>query len=303
MYDLIIIGAGPSGLAAALYAARFRLRVGILEKFTCGGQILLSPSIENYPGFPEGISTFTLIENFKKQVEGLGLKIENMEVVGVEPEEGFFKVKTETGSLEAKTVILATGAVSKRLGVDGEDKLIGKGVSYCGTCDGPLFKNKDIAVIGGGDRALEDAIFLASYASRVYLIHRRNQFRASGILVEKAKDNPKVKFVLDSVIEKIEGDGKVEAVKVKNVKTGLQSNIACQGVFIFVGISPNTGFVRNILETDDSGFIIVNQEMHTTKEGVFACGDCVKKSLYQVISACGDGAVAADSVHKYLLNL
>ena len=303
MYDLIIIGAGPAGLAAALYAARFRLKVGILEKFTCGGQILLSPSIDNYPGFPEGISTFTLIENFKKQVESLGLKIENKEVIGVEPEEGFFKVKTEYGSLEAKTIILATGAVSKRLGVDGEDKLIGKGVSYCGTCDGPLFKNKDIAVIGGGDRALEDAIFLASYASRVYLIHRRNQFRASGILVEKAKDNPKIKFVLDTVIEKIEGDGKVESVKVKNVKTGLKSNIACQGVFIFVGISPNTGFVRNILETDDSGFVIVNQEMHTTKEGVFACGDCVKKSLYQVISACGDGAVAADSVHKYLLNL
>ncbi|MFA5310887.1 MAG: thioredoxin-disulfide reductase [Candidatus Omnitrophota bacterium] len=303
MYDLIIIGAGPSGLAAALYAARFKLEARIFEKFDCGGQILLSPSIENYPGFPDGISTLGLIENFKRQVENLGLKIENREVVGIAPEEGIFKVKTESGFFETKTVILATGAVSKRLGVDGEDKFIGKGVSYCGTCDGPLFKNKDIAVIGGGDRALEDAIFLASYASSVFLIHRRNQFRASGILVEKAKENPKIRFVLDTVVEKIEGEGKVGAVKVKNVKTGLQSNIACQGVFIFVGISPNTGFVRNILKTDQSGFIIVNQVMHTTMEGVFACGDCVKKSLYQVISACGDGAVAADSAHKYLLNL
>lgn len=301
MHDLIIIGAGPAGLTAALYAGRFKLDTRIFEKISCGGQILLSPSIENYPGFPEGVSTFDLIDKFKKQVEDLGLKIESENVLEIIPDGQAYNLKTESGIFKAKTVIIASGAFSKRLGVKGEEKFIGKGVSYCGTCDGPLFKNKDILVVGGGDRALEDAMFLANYANIVYLVHRRSEFRASGILVDKVKKNPKIKFLLDSLVEEIKGEDKVGQVRVRNVKTGKDSDIICQGVFIFVGIDPNTEFIKNLIKTNESGFIIIDQKMHTSQEGIFACGDCAEKSLYQVVSACGDGATAADSAHKYLL--
>lgn len=302
MDDLIIIGAGPAGLTAAIYAARFKLKVRIFEKFSWGGQILLSPSIENYPGFPEGISTGELMDRFKKQVDSLGLPIENRNVINIEANSQGYGVKAESELFNTKTVIIASGAASKRLGVEGEEKFIGRGVSYCGTCDGPLFKGKDIAVIGGGDRAIEDAIFLSSYAKTLYLIHRRSEFRASGILVEKARRIKNIQFVLDSVAEEVCGSNRVESVSVRNLKNQTVSQILCQGVFIFVGITPNTEFVKGLLDRDESGFIITNQQMGTSKEGVFACGDCVKKSLYQVISACGEGAVAADSAHKYILN-
>jgi thioredoxin reductase (NADPH) len=303
MHDVIIIGAGPAGLTAALYAGRFKLDTLIFEKISAGGQILLSPSIENYPGFPEGVSTFELIDKFKKQVEGLGLKLESKEVLEVIPEGKFYRVKTQEGDFEAKTVVIASGAQPKKLGVKGEDKLTGRGVSYCGTCDGPLFRDKEIIVVGGGDRAIEDALFLTAYSRSVYLVHRRDAFRAAGILVDKARANPKIKFVLDSVVEEISGENKVEAARIKNVKTQQISEISCQGIFIFVGIIPNTAFIKNVLERDDFGFIITDQAMRSSKEGIFACGDCVKKSLYQVVIACGEGAVAADSAHKYLLKL
>ena len=299
--DLVIVGAGPAGLAAALYAGRFKLDTLIFEKISCGGQILLSPSIENYPGFPGGISTFDLVDKMKQQVEETGIRIESADVLGITPANGLFEVKTDSSVLKSKAVIVATGAHSKRLGVKGEDEFLGRGVSYCGTCDGPLFKNKEVLVVGGGDRALEDAIFLASYASKVYLAHRRDQFRASAILVDKAKDNPKIEFILDSVVEEIAGTGKVKEAKLKNNKTGKVSPISCQGVFIFVGIDPNTGFIKGLLNTDEHGFIVIDQKMQTSREGIFACGDCAAKSLYQVISACAEGAAAADSAHKYLL--
>jgi thioredoxin reductase (NADPH) len=303
MHDLIIIGAGPAGLTAAIYAGRFKLDTLIFEKMSAGGQILLSPVIENYPGFPEGVSTFELIEKFKKQVEDLGLKIESKTVTEIIPDGKFYEVRTNEGNFKTKAVVISSGAHSKRLGVEGEDAFIGRGVSYCGTCDGPLFRNKDIAVVGGGDRAIEDAIFLTSYSKTVYLVHRRSEFRAAGILVDKLKRNPKVKFVLDSVVEEIKGENKVSAIKVKNVKTLEESVINCEGVFIFVGIIPDTHFVKNILETDELGFIITTQDMRASRSGIFACGDCVKKSLYQVVNACGDAACAVDSAHKYLLKL
>lgn len=304
MYDLIIIGAGPAGLTAALYAGRYRLNTLVLEKMMPGGQIVLSHIIENYPGFPGGISTHELIDNFKKQVDELGVKIESDEVIKITPDNKTKTYIVETGSNSyiTKTIIIASGAQSKKLGVEGEDRLIGRGVSYCGTCDGPFFKDKEIVVVGGGDRAIEDAIFLARYASKVNLIHRRRQLRASKILEEKAKAEPKINFILESVIEKVEGEVKVEAVKIKDVKNNLQSKLLCNGVFIFVGIKPNTDFLGNMLHKDDAGFIIVNQEMETSVGGIFACGDCRKKNLYQVINACGDAAIAAHSAHLYLLN-
>ncbi len=302
MYDLAVIGAGPAGLTAALYAGRFRLNTLILEKVSAGGQIILSSEIENYPGFPGGISTFELIERFKKQIHELGLTIDNSEVCQLQQNSGNFDIITKENSYQAQSVIIASGAKPRRLGVPGEERLTGRGVSYCGTCDGPLFRDKEIMLIGGGDRAVEEAIFLSGYASKVYLVHRRSEFRASAILIEKARNNPKIEPVLESVLEEISGESRVEKVSLKNTKTGAISQIPCSGVFIFVGIEPNTGFLKNILDTDEKGFIITDQQMLTSEKGVFACGDCRSKTLYQVITACAEGAVAADSAHKYLLN-
>lgn len=305
MYDVIIIGAGPAGLTAGLYAARFKLNTLILEKLSPGGQIILSHTIENFPGFPGGISTQELIERFKKQIDELGVKIEIDEVKEIVPlpksKIPVYNVKTTDKAYETKSIIIASGAEPKKLGVEGEEKFIGRGVSYCGTCDAPLFRDKDIAVIGAGDRAIEEAIFLSGYAKKVSLIHRRSELRASRILIDKAKSNPKINFVLESIVEEITGQERVEAVKIKNVKTDSLNLLPCQGVFVFVGIKPNTNFLNNLLKRDASGFIITDQDLKTSCPGIFACGDCCKKSLYQVITACSEGAVAAASVHKYLL--
>jgi thioredoxin reductase (NADPH) len=218
-------------------------------------------------------------------------------------EDAVYEVKTKERTHQTKSIIIATGAQPKRLGVEGEERLIGRGVSYCGTCDGPLFRDKEIVVIGAGDRAVEEAIFLSGYAKKVTLVHRRNELRASGILQEKAQKNPKINFVLESVVEEIIGQNRVEGLKIKNAKTESLNTIACQGVFIFVGIKPNTDFIKNQLHLDESGYIITDQNLKTSRESIFASGDCRKKSLYQVISACSEGATAADSAQKYLLKL
>jgi thioredoxin reductase (NADPH) len=304
MYDLIIIGAGPAGLTAGLYAARYRLNTLILEKMAVGGQIMLSPLIENFPGFPGGISTQELIGRFKTQIEEYNIKIEMEEALEISPNSDLrapiYNIKTKAQTYETKCIIIATGAQPKKLGVNGEERLTGRGVSYCATCDGPLFRDKEIAVIGAGDRAVEEAIFLSGYARKVTVIHRRNQLRASGILEERAEQNAKINFVLDSIVEEIVGQSKVEGVKIHNIKTDSINELACQGVFIFVGIRPDTAFLNNQLELNEAGFIITNQDLETSKKGIFACGDCRGKSLYQVITACGDGATAAASAHRYL---
>ncbi|MFC1675252.1 thioredoxin-disulfide reductase [Candidatus Omnitrophota bacterium] len=306
MHDLIIIGAGPAGLTAGLYAARFGLKTVIIEKMSVGGQILLSPGIENFPGFPESIPTGELVERFRKQVTDLGVRIESEEALEIAASKGLknpiFGIKAQEKSFEAKSLIIATGAQYKKLGVEGEEKFIGRGVSYCGTCDGPMFKNKEIAVVGGGDRAIEEAIFLTGYASKVSLIHRRAQLRASKVLEDKARRSRKIDLVLDSVIEEVTGENKVNGVNLKNVKTGAKKKLFCEGVFIFVGIAPDTGIVKKLLDLDEKGFIITDNKMKSSKDGIFACGDCREKSLYQVVTACADGATAADSAHKYLLN-
>ncbi|MBI4982956.1 MAG: thioredoxin-disulfide reductase [Candidatus Omnitrophica bacterium] len=305
IYDLVIIGAGPAGLTAAIYAGRYRLKTIVLEKIGCGGQIVLSQTIENYPGFPGGILTHELIDKFKKQVDELGVEIVSEEVVEIvqssQLKEPIYSIKTKDSFYEARTVIIASGAQPKRLGVAGEQALTGRGVSYCGTCDGPLFKNKEIVVVGGGDRAIEEAIFLTTYANKVSVIHRRDKLRASEILEERARKNPKISFILDTVIDEIVGKDRVEAVKIHNVKTNVVTNIVCQGVFVFVGILPNTAFLKNQLQLDELGFVITDEQMQTLKQGVFACGDCRKKSLYQVVNACGEAAVAAYSAERYLL--
>lgn len=306
MYDLIIIGAGPAGLTAGLYAGRFRMNAVILERINIGGQIVTSASIDNFPGFPGGIATHELIERIKKQVDEAGVMIlmeEAREITRFSDAQGrhLYKVKICDKDIEARSIIVATGAMPRKLGVTGEDRLIGRGVSYCGTCDAPLFRNKEVVVVGGGDRAIEEAIFLASYAKHVAVVHRRREFRASKILEEKVRAIQKIDFILDSTVEEIIGRNKVEAARIKNIKSGRVTDFACDGVFVFVGIRPNTEFIKNLLNLNEAGFIITQPDTRSSCPGIFACGDCLEKSLYQVINGCSDGAVAADSAYKYLL--
>ena len=305
LYDLLIIGAGPAGLTAGLYAGRYRLHSAIFEKLMPGGQILFTPTIENFPGFPGSIATDELITRMKKQVDEYGVEFKQSAVTAIiadnSPQLPLYTVVSDSGEFKAKTVIIATGAHWKKLGVPGEEKAIGRGVSYCATCDAPLFRNKEVVVVGGGDKAVEEALYLTSYASKVTLVHRRPDFRATEILVEKARKNPKIFFIVESVVESVDGDGKVETVTVKNLTTGALSKINCAGVFIFIGISPNTGFIPPGLKCDKMDFIETDNAMATSFKGVYACGDCRSKTLYQVISACGEGAVACNSAHTYLI--
>lgn len=305
VYDLLIIGAGPAGLTAGLYAGRFRLKACIIEKMMPGGQIILSWNIENYPGFPGGLLSEELVARMKQQVDELGVPIESAEVTEVVADtssgQTMFRVATGSAEFVAKSLVIATGAQPKRLGVAKEEAFIGRGVSYCATCDGPLYKDKEVVVVGGGDKAVEEAIFLTRYCRKVTLVHRRNEFRASSILVEHLKANPKIVPALAQVVTGILGDKKVSGVTLAQVAGGQESTLACDGVFIFVGITPNTGFLKNQLQADPQGFIITQPEMATSLPGIFACGDCRSKSLYQVVNACGEAAVAVNSAHKYLM--
>jgi len=300
MYDLIIVGAGPAGLTAALYAGRSRLKILMLEKIGVGGRILLTEVIENFPGFAGGIHTADLIKRMQEQVANLGVNIALEEVLEIDCKSK--SIKTNAVAYSADTIIIATGAHPRKLGVLGEDKLIGRGVSYCATCDGPLYRDKIVVIVGGGNAMAEEALYLTRFAKSVNIIHRRNELRASPILQEKLKENKKISFSLSSVITQISGSVKVESIKIKDLNTSQERAIKCDGVFIYVGYIPDTSFVKDKLKLDENGFIITGQDMATSQEGVFACGDCRSKTLYQVITACGDGAVAADSAYKYLVS-
>ncbi|MCX5709614.1 MAG: thioredoxin-disulfide reductase [Candidatus Omnitrophica bacterium] len=295
--DLIIIGAGPAGLTAAIYAGRSRLNTLILEKLSVGGRILMSETIENYPGFSM-VTTQELIRRMEEQVRALDVKIEAAQVEGID-----IKNKTVTADgkdYKAQALIIATGAKPRMLNCPGETRFTGKGVSYCATCDAPFFKEKHVAIVGGGNAVAEEAIYLARFARQVSIIHRRDELRASAILQEKLKENKKIKFILSSVVTEIKGAAKVESVSVKNVLTGEGKDLSCDGVFIYIGYDPDTEFLKGKLNLDENGFIISPEDMTTSAQGVFACGDCRKKTLYQVVTACADGAIAADSVYKYL---
>jgi len=304
IYDLAVIGAGPAGLTAAIYAARARLKTVVLEPFALASQVSLTEEIENYPGFVEGIKGFELLQNFKRQAERFGAEFVLQEAVAIERREKIWIIRTsQPGSVKSLAVIIATGASAKKLSIEGEDKFRGKGVSYCATCDGAFFRNKVVCVIGGGDTAVEEALFLTRFASKVKLIHRRQQLRAAKILQERVFSHSQVELVLNSLPQEIVGEGKVNGVKVLNKETQKENIIECEGVFIFVGNVPNTDFVKSLLGCDESGYIKVDAEMKTSQEGIFACGDCCSKFLRQVVTACGDGAVAAFSAQKYLEDL
>jgi len=298
LYDLIIIGAGPAGLTAAIYAGRSLMNTLLIEKMAVGGRILLSEKIENYPGFPEGILTSELISRMLKQVNGLGVKIDSDEVVDIDCQKK--TLKTSSNNYSAKTIIIATGARPRKLQVIGEDKYIGRGVSYCATCDAPFYKGKNVVIVGGGNAVAQEALYLTRFATSVRIIHRRQDLRAAEILQQRILKDEKIKFTLDSVVTEILGENKVSAVKVKNVLNGAEEKIACDGVFIYIGYQPETTFLKGKLELDQAGFILAGEDLSTTVEGVFVCGDCRKKTLYQVINACGDGAIAADSAYKYI---
>ena len=298
MHDLIIIGGGPAGLTAALYAGRSRLDTLLIEKMSLGGRILMSETIENYPGFPGGILTAELISRMEKQVRELGVKIESDEVIELDCAKK--TVKTSSGLHESRAIIIAAGARARKLNVPGEEKYTGKGVSYCATCDAPFYKEKKVVIVGGGNAVAEEALYLSRFASSVNIVHRRQDLRASMILQEKVQQDKKINFILSSVITEIKGAQKVGAVRIKDLLSGKESDFSCDGVFIYIGYEPETIFLKGKLNMDEAGFIIADEVMATSVEGIFACGDCRKKSLYQVINACGDGAVAADSAYKYI---
>ena len=307
LYDIVIVGGGPAGLTAALYACRARMKTIMIEKMLPGGQVLIADTIENYPGFPEGIKGPDLAEWMFKQASHFGLELKTAQAVSIDEkssEKPNFKLHLEGGeTLEALSLIISTGASWNLLNVPGEKKLTGRGVSYCATCDGPLFKGKEVVVIGGGDTALGDAIFLTKFARKVTVIHRRGQFRAAKILQERVFDNKKIEFRLNSVVQELKGSDRVEAVEIKDVETGKITDIKADAVFVLVGMTPNSDIVKGIVKLDEKGYILTDDHMRTSSGGIFACGDVRKKLLRQVATAIGDGATAAFSAEHYVEEL
>lgn len=301
-YDLVIIGGGPAGLTAGIYAARARMNVLLLEKTVPGGQILVTDWIENYSGFPEGISGFDLAEKMKTQAEELGLKIETAEVHSLNLAGKIKEIILKDRSITSKSLIIASGASPRKLGI-GEDKFMGKGISFCATCDAPFFKDKTVVAIGGGDTAVQEAVFLTKFAKKVYLVHRRDQLRAEKILQERAFENDKIEIIWDSVATGVDGFFGVESVKIKNVKTNEEKTLKADGCFIWVGILPNTSFLNKSLKTDETGFIQADKNMQTSVPGVFAVGDVRDTPLRQISTAVGDGAMAAVSAEHFIENL
>ncbi len=299
-YQVIVIGGGPAGLAAGIYLARDRLRSLLIEKGGFGGQIANAEQVENFPGFPEGINGFDLGELMLKQAERFGLETLLAEVESIEFNGEQKLIETTAGNFTAKAVILASGSERSKLGVPGEKEFMGRGVSYCATCDGAFFKDKPVAVIGGGNAAITEAIHLTKFASKVFVIHRRDQLRATRILQERASSEPKIQFLWNTIIEAIDGKDFVERLKLKEVKTGKSSTLEIDGIFISVCFKPSTDYLEGVLPLDKAGQIITNERMETDVPGMFAAGDIRSNSIRQVAAATGDGATAAFYVRKYL---
>ncbi len=298
---VLILGAGPAGLSAALYAARAELEPVVLTGMQLGGQAALTHTIENYPGFPEGVGGAQLGELFQKQAERFGAKVEFDLAQEVDLSKRPFTVKTDGGAIyKAETLIISTGANALHLNVPGETELTGRGVSYCATCDGWFFKDKKVAVVGGGDSAFEEALFITRYASSVTLIHRRDEFRAGAILQKRAREHPKMNFILNAAVTEVVGSEKVETLKLKNVQTGEESAFETDGLFIFIGHTPNTEMFKGQLAMSDLGFIQVNEKMETSVPGVYAAGEAADPNFKQVVTSAGMGAAAAIQAARFL---
>ncbi len=297
---VLILGAGPAGMSAALYAARAELAPVVLTGTALGGQASLTHVIENYPGFPEGVGGLELGELFQKQAERFGARFEFDTAASVDFSKRPFSVKTYSKEYLADVVILTTGASPNHLQIPGETELTGKGVSYCATCDGWFFKDKKVVVVGGGDSALEEGLFLTRFASEVTIIHRRDQLRAGAILQRRAQENPKIRFVLDTVVTAVEGQKAVERLRLKNVKTGEESTLETDGLFIFVGHTPNTQLYQGQVEMTPAGYVVTDMEMRTSVPGVYAAGEVNDPHFRQVITSAGMGAAAAISATRFL---
>jgi len=302
-YDVVIIGGGPAGYTAGIYAARAALKTMLIEGQGTVSQITITDMIENYPGIPDGIGGFELMQLFKKQALKFGLEILPKDVSSIKKsssEKAVWEVKAGDKIIKTLGIIAATGAMWRSLDVPGESEFAGKGVSYCATCDGPFYRNRDVIVVGGGDTAIQEALFLTHFARKVFVIHRRDRLRAAGMLQERAFAEKKIEFVWNAAVEEISGADFVTGVKVKNVQTGSLSEISADGIFIFVGRLPYTEIFKGLVEMDKTGFIITDENMRTNAAGLFAAGDCRAKLFRQVVTAAGDGANAVHSVELYI---
>ena len=299
-YEVVIIGGGPAGLTAGLYASRYGLKTILLERGLFGGQIVNANEVQNYPGFPNGISGMDLGQLMSDQAVKFGLQAETADVTGIKSNGSSFEITFDEETISTKSVIIATGSNYRKMGIDGEARLTGRGVSYCATCDGFLFKNKDVAVIGGGDTAVTDALELSQHCKTVYVIHRRDQLRACEAVQRAAFSNERIKFIWNSVVANLIGQEKLENVIIKDIKTGSTSSLGVSGVFVAIGLIPNSGLFKGFLELDEAGNIVSDEMMHTSVPGVFTAGDIRRNSARQVATAVGDGATAAKSAFGYL---
>lgn len=302
-YDVIIIGAGPAGLAAAIYTGRARLKTLVLEKGIPGGQILLTDFVENYPGFPEGVVPFELMDNFRKHAEKFGAKIETDEAKEILRKGKLWNILGNKGEYPTKAVIIASGSSYRKLGLPDEERLTGRGISYCATCDGAFFRDKEVGVVGGGDNSLTEALFLTKFCKKVVIIHRRDQFRGEKILQERVLANDKIEVLWNSIVEKLSGEDKFESVSLRNARTNKISQLKLDGLFISIGTVPNSGFVRRLVNQDGRGQIVVDALMATSQPGIFAAGDVTNACPEQMATAVGTGVAAALSADEYVSNL
>ena len=303
IYDMVIIGGGPGGYTAALYAARAGLDVIVLEKLSAGGQMALTSQIDNYPGFPEGIDGFLLAEQMQQGAERFGAKTELAEVYSIAPEGEIKTVETSEGTFRARTLVLATGAGPRLLGVEGEDRLTGRGVNYCAHCDGMFYRGKTVVVVGGGNSAAAEAMYLSRLAKKVYVVHRRDTLRATKIYHEPLMQAENVEFIWNSAVQQLLEDGRLTGVVLRDVNTGMERELACDGLFVSIGRAPATELVRDKLALDPGGYILADETTKTSLPGVFAVGDVRSKPLRQIVTAVADGAMAAHFAEEYLSTL
>lgn len=303
IYDMVIIGGGPAGLTAGIYASRSLMNVVLFERGAYGGQMLTTSHLENYPGFPDGIGGFELADLMHRQAEAFELPVEYRLVDKIRKDGTLFILDSGSDEIRAKTVVVATGAVPNKLDVPGEERLTGRGVSYCATCDGALYRDRTVAVIGGGDSAVEEALFLTRFANRVHIVHRRDQLRAVPLTAQRALENDRIQMEWNAVLTEVHGDDEVKELTLKDVNTDETRQLEVDGVFIYVGITPLTSFVADIVKLDESGYILTDKTMTSSLPGLYAAGDVRSESIRQVSSAVGDGATAAFNAYKFLEEL